>query len=67
MLGADTDAVTPMFGEMNAALAEWLPHAEPVQLPRANHALQMMNPAGTAELLMAFFARHPKATATAVG
>jgi pimeloyl-ACP methyl ester carboxylesterase len=67
MLGAETDAVTPMFGEMNAALAEWLPHAEPVQLPRATHALQMMNPAGTAELLTAFFARHPKATATAVG
>ena len=67
VLGADSDAVTPMFGEMNAALAEWLPHAEPVQLPRATHALQMMNPAGTAELLTAFFARHPKATATAVG
>ena len=52
-----------MFGEMNAALAEWLPRAESVNLPGATHALQMMNPAGTAELLTAFFARHPMATA----
>ena len=65
VLGADSDAVTPMFGEMNAALAEWLPRAEPVQLPEATHALQMMNPVGTAELLTAFFARHPIATTVA--
>ena len=51
MLGADSDAVTPMFGEMNAALAEWLPRAESVTLPGATHALQMMNPDGTAALL----------------
>ena len=63
VLGTDSDAVTPMFGEMNAALAEWLPRAEPARLPGVTHALQMMNPAGTAELLTAFFARHPMATA----
>lgn len=63
VLGADSDAVTPMFGEMNAVLAEWLPRAESVELPGANHALQMMNPAGTADLLADFFARHPIATA----
>jgi pimeloyl-ACP methyl ester carboxylesterase len=62
VLGADSDAVTPMFSEMNAALAEWLPRAEPVTLPGATHALQMMNPAGMIELLTAFFARHPIAT-----
>ena len=65
VLGADSDAVTPMFGEMNAALAEWLPNAESVQLPEATHALQMMNPVGTAELLTAFLARHPIATTVA--
>jgi pimeloyl-ACP methyl ester carboxylesterase len=65
VLGADSDAVTPMFGEMNAALAEWLPQAESVQLPEATHALQMMNPVGTAELLTNFFARHPIATTVA--
>ena len=63
VLGTDSDAVTPMFGEMNAALAEWLPHAEPVTLPGVTHALQMMNPAGTADLLAAFFARNPLAAA----
>jgi pimeloyl-ACP methyl ester carboxylesterase len=62
VLGTDSDAVTPMFGEMNAALAEWLPRAESVTLPEATHALQMMNPVGTAELLTAFLARHPIAT-----
>ena len=59
VLGADSDAVTPMFGEMNNALAAWLPQVESVQLPQATHALQMMNPVGTVELLTAFFAQHP--------
>jgi pimeloyl-ACP methyl ester carboxylesterase len=63
VLGSDSDAVTPMFGEMNAALAAWLPRAESVTLPGATHALQMMNPAGAAELLADFFARYPVATA----
>jgi pimeloyl-ACP methyl ester carboxylesterase len=63
VLGTDSDAVTPMFGEMNAALAEWLPRAESIELPGATHALQMMNPAGTAEVLADFFARNPIATA----
>jgi pimeloyl-ACP methyl ester carboxylesterase len=59
VLGTDSDAVIPMFGEMNAALAEWLPQAEAVELPGATHALQMMNPEGAAKLLTDFFARHP--------
>jgi pimeloyl-ACP methyl ester carboxylesterase len=63
MRGTDSDAVTPMFGEMNAALAKWLPRAESVTLPGATHALQMMNPDGTAALLADFFARYPVATA----
>ena len=63
VLGSDSNAVTPTFGEMNAALATWLPRAESVELPGTTHALQMMNPAGTARLLTTFFARHPVATA----
>jgi pimeloyl-ACP methyl ester carboxylesterase len=65
VLGADSDAVIPVFGEMNAALAAWLPHAETAILPGATHALQMMNRIGTAELLAGFFARQPAATAVA--
>jgi pimeloyl-ACP methyl ester carboxylesterase len=59
VLGTDSKTVIPMFDEMNAALAEWLPHAEPAELPGATHALQMMNPSGMAALLAGFFARHP--------
>jgi 3-oxoadipate enol-lactonase len=61
--GTDSDAVTPTFGQMNAALAAWLPRAETVELPGATHALQIMNPAGMTGMLTAFFARHPMATA----
>jgi hypothetical protein len=61
--GTDSDVVTSTFGEINAALAEWLPRAEPVELLGATHALEMMNPVGTAELLTTFFACHPMATA----
>ena len=59
VLGVDSKAVIPMFDEMNATLAEWLPQAETAELPGATHALQMMNPAGMAGLLAGFFARHP--------
>jgi pimeloyl-ACP methyl ester carboxylesterase len=63
VLGTDSDAVTPMFGEMNAALSQWLPRAESAELPGATHALQMMNPVGTAELLAGFLARNSLAAA----
>ena len=63
VLGTDSKAVIPMFDEMNATLTEWLPRAEPAELPAATHALQMMNPAGMANLLTAYFARHPMAVA----
>jgi pimeloyl-ACP methyl ester carboxylesterase len=59
VLGTDSKTVIPMFDEMNASLAEWLPQAETAELPGATHALQMMNPAGMAGLLAGFFARHP--------
>jgi hypothetical protein len=40
-------------------LRSWLPQVELASLPGATHALQMMNPTGMAEILAAFFARHP--------
>jgi pimeloyl-ACP methyl ester carboxylesterase len=57
--GTESDAVTPIYGEAVAMLSEWLPQAELAALPGATHALQMMNPMGMAEILAAFFARHP--------
>jgi uncharacterized protein (TIGR02118 family) len=57
--GADSDAVTPVFGEGVAMLREWLPHAEALIVPEATHGLPFMNPCELAEGLTAFFARHP--------
>lgn len=61
VLGADSDAVmvSPLFGEADALLRELLPQTEPFGLPDATHALQVINPRGTAAGLAAFFARHP--------
>ena len=59
VLGAGSDAVSPVFGEIHALLRAWLPQAEPFVLPGATHALEYMNPRGMAEGLAAFFARHP--------
>jgi pimeloyl-ACP methyl ester carboxylesterase len=40
-------------------LLDWLPQVEPFVLPGATHLLQIENPAGMAEGLASFFARHP--------
>jgi uncharacterized protein (TIGR02118 family) len=57
--GADSDAVTPVFGEGVAMLREWLPEAEASVVLEATHGMPFMNPCGLAEGLTAFFARHP--------
>ena len=43
-----------VFHERRDLLLEWLPHAQPFELPGATHLLQVENPAGMAEALMAF-------------
>ena len=48
----------PIWGERHQLLLEWLPHVEPFVLPGAAHLLQIENPAGMAQALAAFFARH---------
>jgi uncharacterized protein (TIGR02118 family) len=57
--GADSDAVSPVFGEGVAMLREWLPEAEALVVPEATHGMPFMNPCELAEGLAAFFARHP--------
>jgi pimeloyl-ACP methyl ester carboxylesterase len=57
--GAESAAVTPVYGEAVAMLKTWLPQAELATLPGATHAMHMMNPAGMAEILASFLARHP--------
>jgi pimeloyl-ACP methyl ester carboxylesterase len=59
VLGAESEALWPRFGETHRALCSWLPQAEGYILPEATHFLQVQNPLDTAEALVAFFARHP--------
>ena len=56
VLGDRTD---PIFRERRELLLDWLPNAEPFDLPGATHLLHLENPRGMAEGLAAFFARHP--------
>jgi pimeloyl-ACP methyl ester carboxylesterase len=59
VLGGDSDALWPRFGETNRLLLAWLPNAERFVLPGAAHGLQMQNPRVMAEALADFFVRHP--------
>jgi pimeloyl-ACP methyl ester carboxylesterase len=59
VLGGESQALHPRFGETYRLLLAWLPRAEEFVLPGATHFLQVQNPRGMAEALAAFFARHP--------
>ena len=48
-----------MFRERRDLLLDWLPNAEPFELPGATHLLQVEQPRALAEALAGFFARHP--------
>jgi pimeloyl-ACP methyl ester carboxylesterase len=65
VLGGESDALGPRFGETHRLLLEWLPHAEGFVLPGATHFMQIENPRGVAEVLAAFWARHRLATGVA--
>jgi pimeloyl-ACP methyl ester carboxylesterase len=59
MLGAESDAVWPGFQETHEFLLSWLPQVEAFDLPRATHAMHMMNPHDAAEGLTEFLIRYP--------
>ncbi len=59
VLGGESDALWPRFGETHRLLLAWLPRAEGFVLPGAMHFLQVQNPRGIASALAAFWARHP--------
>ncbi len=59
VLGGASAADWAGWPEVQARLQEWLPQAESVVLPGANHALPWQDPRGVAEALAAFLARHP--------
>src|SRR6516165_5134567 len=48
-----------MFAERQKLLRQWLPNAEPLDLPGLTHLQHGQNPAAVAEGLAGFFARHP--------
>lgn len=58
VLGSESDALWPRFGETNRLLLAWLPNAVGFVLPGAAHGLQTQNPRGMAEALANFCARH---------
>lgn len=59
ILGGESEALWPRFGEVYQLVLSWLPHAEGFVLPGAAHGLMMQNPRGMAEALGSFWQRHP--------
>lgn len=59
VLGGESAALWPRFGETHRLVLAWLPQAEEFILPGATHFLQVEDPRGMAEALAAFFTRHP--------
>jgi pimeloyl-ACP methyl ester carboxylesterase len=59
VLGSESEALWPRFGETHRALCAWLPNAEAFILPGAHHFLQMEKPREMANGLAVFLARHP--------
>jgi pimeloyl-ACP methyl ester carboxylesterase len=57
--GAKSQEAAPIWRERQELLLSWLPNVEPFVLPDAAHLLQVQNPRGMAEGLVAFYARHP--------
>jgi pimeloyl-ACP methyl ester carboxylesterase len=52
-------ASPPIFAERQKLLLQWLPNAEPLDLPGLTHLLHVQDPAAVADGLTGFFARHP--------
>ena len=58
VLGGESDALWPRFGETHRLLLAWLPCAEGFVLPGTTHFMLLQDPRGVAELLASFWARH---------
>ena len=59
VLGGESDALSPRFGETHRLLLAWLPRAEGFLLPGMTHFLQLENPRGVATALADFYVRYP--------
>ncbi len=49
----------PMFEEVHKLVQQWIPHAEELRAPQANHGLQYVNPRPIADGLAHFVGRNP--------
>lgn len=58
VLNMSGEHTVPFLRETYETLQAWLPQAEHVVLPDANHAMLQTNPEGAAEHLADFFSRH---------
>ncbi len=59
VIGEKSKEANPIWEERQELLLAWLPNVEPFVLSDAGHLLQVQNPRGMAEGLVAFFARRP--------
>ena len=60
VLGEESVALHPRFGEVYRLLLEWMPSAEGFIVPGATHFLHVQSPHVVAEALVEFLARHPE-------
>lgn len=58
MLGGESNAYSPRFGEVHRLLQQWMPNADGVILPGVTHFLPTQDPEGVTEALASFWARH---------
>lgn len=58
VVGARSLQISPIWGERQQVLLDWLPNVEAFVLPGAGHLLQIDNAVGMAEALAEFFGRH---------
>jgi pimeloyl-ACP methyl ester carboxylesterase len=59
VLGGNSEALWPRFGETHRQLLAWLPRATGFVLPAVTHCLQHDDPRGLADALADISARHP--------
>jgi pimeloyl-ACP methyl ester carboxylesterase len=59
VLGGESEALSPRFGEAHHWVLATFPAAEGYVLPGAHHFLQMENPSDMAAALDGFYSRHP--------
>jgi pimeloyl-ACP methyl ester carboxylesterase len=61
VLGGESDAFSPRFGEVHHLLQQWLPNAEGIIIPGVNHFLTIQDPKAVSTGLVNFWKQYPLA------